>query len=488
MLRNVHYLFIFILLLAACSSEPKELAVEPSGFMFSVDPQNQTVTVEAVGGASLSAQQTDEPRVLIPGTELSLNYTYSFAPGNILRIGALVRNETSNLVFEQPFSFSVAPRTSNIVGSTEPTVTANELGIDNALTPGEVSGDAANKRSGPDYFSFEVEHKNEPFSYFVNASAVVKEITVSCNDSDTVVNLQSETLEDAIRSSLGLNVESLTCADMVDLRVLEAPGVLSLQGLQFATNLEELYIPGQHLSYAPITNLTKLTHLDISGGRLDFFSSGLNLSKLANLMYLDMNGFSSIGGYSIFGSIGLFSIDLGNVWPKLTHLNISRVTGDLPNVSGLTELVRLEASNLDGEAFSPAGINLNSLVNLTKLSYLDLDQSDSAEFGVGVRVTGDLNALAKLTHLSYLDVSGMSQNLASLVNLNNLTYLGLRRNNYYDVSALLANTGLADAEEEIDLTLNCLYSSEALEDIQTLEARNPNVQNVFYEPQADFCN
>lgn len=83
MLRNVHYLFIFILLLAACSSEPKELA-DPSGFMFSVDPQNQTVTVEAVGGASLSAQQTDEPRVLIPGTELSLNYTYSFAPGNIL--------------------------------------------------------------------------------------------------------------------------------------------------------------------------------------------------------------------------------------------------------------------------------------------------------------------------------------------------------------------------------------------------------------------
>jgi len=478
-IRCLLYSLFVVLFVTACSSESEEVSPEPaqSGFMFTVDPQSQSVEVEAVGDAGLSAQQTDEPRVLVPETELRLiRYDYYFQPGNILRIEILFRNVTSNLVFEKPFSFSVAPGTSNIVNSTEPT--SFIFGFDDVLTPGETAGYTA-PQFDPEYSEFIVEHKNEPFSYFVNAMAVVKAPTLDCDDPDTVVYIQSADLEDAIRAQLGLNSEPLTCARMLDLRVLEAPyNVRSLEGLQVATNLEELSITGNHDSYTPINNLTKLTRLDVSNANFGRGFIDLDLTNLVNLTHLDMSNWSYYYGIST-------ADDVFPTLPKLTHLNISNSQREVPDLSNLLELTYLDASNLQGAPFGTTNLNLDNLANLTKLNYLDLDHTEPLLNGYGTRITGDPNSLANLTNLVHLDLSATFIDPAALTNLNNLTYLGLRRNYYDDISALLNNTGLADAEEEIDLTLNRLCNPEALSDIQTLEARNPNFQNVLIEPQLD---
>ena len=173
--RNVQYLVILILLLAACSPEPKELTPSFSGFSISVDPISQSVILKEGSFARLAPQQTGEPRVL-SSQELTLfTYYYRFSPGNRLQLFARFKNNTQNLDMRQPFTFHVAPETTNIVGSIEPTVTNDDLGGDDTLSPGEITGTKLTVNDPDTYLVFEVEHKNEPFTYFVDASANVSE-------------------------------------------------------------------------------------------------------------------------------------------------------------------------------------------------------------------------------------------------------------------------------------------------------------------------
>ena len=155
LIRYLIYSVLIIVLATACSSEPEELLPDTSVFGFSVDPVSQTLTLNEARAASLSPQQTsEEPRVLT-SQELSVeSFSFRFLPGNVLRVEASFTN-TSSFNFEQPFSFSAAPGTSNIVSSSEPSVSDADLGGDGVLSSNETTS----------LLSFEVEHKNEPFDY-----------------------------------------------------------------------------------------------------------------------------------------------------------------------------------------------------------------------------------------------------------------------------------------------------------------------------------
>jgi len=162
-----------LLLLAACGQNTQPEAAAPS-FSFSIDPGSETVNLTSAD-AALSAMQlgacgSDDPRILFPEEELALtSYNAVFLPGNILEITAEFTNVT-DFTFEQPFTFTRADSTRNIISSQEPEVTDADLGGDGALSPDETTST----------LTFTVEHMGQPFTYEVFAEAVVR-----CGDGGT---------------------------------------------------------------------------------------------------------------------------------------------------------------------------------------------------------------------------------------------------------------------------------------------------------------
>ena len=162
--------FVFsaaLLLLAACGQDAPPAAATPS-FNFSVDPAAGSVNLTSADAQTLKALQigecgSGEPRILFAEEELALtSYDAAFLPGNLLQITAEFTNVT-DFSYEQPFTFTQAPSTSNIVSSQEPEVTDADLGGDGVLSPDETTST----------LTFTVEHKGQPFTYEVLAEAVV---------------------------------------------------------------------------------------------------------------------------------------------------------------------------------------------------------------------------------------------------------------------------------------------------------------------------
>ena len=162
-----------LLFLAACGQDAQPAAATPS-FNFSVDPAAGSVNLTSADAQTLKTLQIGEcgsgqPRTLFAGEELALtSYDAAFLPGNLLQITAEFTNVT-DFTFEQPFTFTQAESTSNIVSSQEPEVTDADLGGDGALSPDETTST----------LTFTVEHKGQPFTYEVLAEA-----SVDCGDGD----------------------------------------------------------------------------------------------------------------------------------------------------------------------------------------------------------------------------------------------------------------------------------------------------------------
>ena len=163
-------LIAILLLMGACSETNEENSFTQTGFVFTINPQSETVTLAATRGG-LGAQAV---RTLVPDEDLSLvDDSFSFLPGNVLEISAAFKNITETLEFSQ---MSFAASGENYVASTEPTVSDADLGGDGVLSPGETSSQ----------FGFRVEHRGEPFSYFVTVSADVTDTEPGENEAPTV--------------------------------------------------------------------------------------------------------------------------------------------------------------------------------------------------------------------------------------------------------------------------------------------------------------
>ena len=162
-----------LLILAGCSSiENVPAPSTPSttqGFIFSVDPADGLVTLSEGSSSALAPQG-----VLTNDVDLGASYTYSFEPGNVLVIEATFTNLLGDMSFAQPFFFTVNEATTNILSSEEPEVTADDLGGDGVLEPGETTST----------LTFRVQHKGEPFVYVVDADAqrTVREVGFTQSD------------------------------------------------------------------------------------------------------------------------------------------------------------------------------------------------------------------------------------------------------------------------------------------------------------------
>ena len=166
-----------LLLLTGCTSQ--ESAVpglqEGTGFEFVVNPEaGQVRMVPHTGGRFVPT--AEGPRPLIPGRELTLaHYDYEFLPGNVLEIYASFRNNTTDTYFMDPFFFtpSLTPEQGNYESSVEPFVWEPYHLGNSSLSPGEATLD---HYWGDPWFTFEVTHKGQPFSYFVDVNAAVGDL------------------------------------------------------------------------------------------------------------------------------------------------------------------------------------------------------------------------------------------------------------------------------------------------------------------------
>ncbi|MFD2332572.1 stalk domain-containing protein [Cohnella sp. GCM10020058] len=170
---------------------------------------------------------------------------------------------------------------------------------------------------------------------------------------DSEVHFQDQLLEAAIRQQLQKkDDEAVTTTDMASLTTLNLTGVTSIAGLQYATNLTQLYLStGEIEDIRLLGALTKLTSLNLSDNQIADLSPLKPLTKLQSL-YLTNNRITDL--QALAGLTQLRSLYAGNNQIK-----------DLAPLKKMTQLVDLNfASNLV--------YDLGPLQSLKNIAYLDL--------------------------------------------------------------------------------------------------------------------
>ena len=466
---------VLLTVLAACGgaepdpvTAPAEPVADAETLTFSIDPSTQQAQLlEAPDSASATdvGVQGKSGRRTLTGKDLKVkSFKVTFQKNNTLKLDAAFKNISAcNL---SNFTFSQGKRTRNIVSSTEPVVTAKDLGGDNVLSPSEVTKP----------LTFKVQHKGKPFVYQVKVQADVgceappPPPTGECTDP---VTIPDDFLMQSVRFTLQKPEGDITCTDMASLTeliVVEPTGLdeygtplTNLEGLQFATRLKKLFffIPTKDIPptyFEPLSALTNLTDLGLASNRVDVFDPDYNtdledvsftlLAKLANLTSLVLPE-TQVGDISFLNSLtNLVNLDLSDniiadyspisslIALKKLDLSSTFLGDNLPKISDLSFLrgaTSLTSLNLGRNAVS----NLTPLRGLTSLESLQL----------GDNAVSDLTPLRGLTNLDYLGLSGNNlSDLTPLSGLTNLVDLGLSDNSITDFSPVAGLTNLESLE------------------------------------------
>ena len=278
-----------------------------------------------------------------------------------------------------------------------------------------------------------------------------------------------------------LRVSNPTAADMLGLIYLWAPysNIIDLKGLEYATNLETLYLYYNQISnlsplsgltnlrylylyynqisnLSPLSGLTNLTYLYLSNNKISDLSPLSRLTNLENLS-LGSNQISDLSPLSGLTNLKNLSLDVNQIsdlprldgLTNLENLNLShnRISS-ISALSGLTELWWLMLYNNKISDLSP----LSGLTNLEDLRLQDNKISDISplsgltnleELRLQDNKISDISPLSGLTNLVYLSLwSNQISDLPRLDGLTNLVYLSLWSNQISDISPLSGLTNL----------------------------------------------
>jgi len=235
-------------------------------------------------------------------------------------------------------------------------------------------------------------------------------------------------------------------------------GIRDLTGLQFATNLDRLYLRNNQISdisplaslinlqrlwlennpvfdLSPLRGLENLTHLWLNRTQVS------DLSPLAGLLDLELLEFGGTNVSDLSPIRGLINLELlaiegtnvSNLSPIAGFINLKRITvssgssiSDLSPLAGLTQLEEI-------------GIHSRQISDLTPLAGL----TQLEEIGIHGGQVSDLTPLAGLTNLKQLFFSGSDiSDLSPLAGLAGLVRMDLAGNNISDVSPLAGLTNL----------------------------------------------
>lgn len=148
-----------------------------------------------------------------------------------------------------------------------------------------------------------------------------------------IVNFTDSTLENIIRWTIGKPTGDIYNSDLAKITQLVASdtGVSNLSGLEYCTNLENLYLQRNYVTdLSPIVGLSKLRAITLtySYGSPDFTL----LSKLSSLEYLSLQG-CNVSDISFLGKLN----KLQTLWLGMNTIS---------DISPLTKLTRLQYLSL----------------------------------------------------------------------------------------------------------------------------------------------
>ena len=286
------------------------------------------------------------------------------------------------------------------------------------------------------------------------------------------VTFPDTNLEAVVRNTLGLPTGPLTTYDLQALNWLNAGwrNISNLAGLEWATNLSSLYLPGNAVTdWSPLLPLQQLQTLDVGYSNLRDLSP---LQGLTNLTTLTVDGNPVTNLAQLAGLPNLISLSAQNCSPS--------------NLAGIGTLIHLHSLFLRGDGLRDP----SPLAALTNLVYLDLQDNPLAgtaglaglwkleNLNLGHCSLSNLGGLHGLTNLQYLSLgNNLIRDLTPLAGLTNLVYLFLDSNPITSVAALAALPRLAT------LTLgNCsfanLSSLQGLTALQSLYLLNNGIRDL----------
>ena len=236
---------------------------------------------------------------------------------------------------------------------------------------------------------------------------------VSSPDGATQVAIPDTNLRAVIEGSLSkASGAPITQAEMATLTLLYAPNknIRDLTGLEFAINLTELdlgveTVGGEWMNsneisnLSPLSNLTRLQWLFLSGNSISDMTPLSNLTNLERL-FLRSNNISNVTPLSNLTRLeGLYlsgnSISDMTPLSNLTNLRALFLrSNNISNVTPLSNLTRLKALYLYDNSIS----DVTPLSNLTNLEWLDLDDNSIS----------NVTPLSNLTRLEGLYLSNNS--------------------------------------------------------------------------------
>ena len=264
-------------------------------------------------------------------------------------------------------------------------------------------------------------------------SEILLKTTATIPNPDDEITFEDPRLEQAVREAISKPSGAILKSDVRGLARLDAEsrGIVSLEGIQFCTNLSWLNLRGNVIvSIGQLAALASLTHLDLAENVIVDVAA---LAGLTNLTWLRL------------WNNRVEQVDAVAGLTKLTYLsltgNLLTTTAPLSGLVGLVELWvdRNQVASVDG------------LRNLTKLTNLDLTLN---------RIV-DLSPLANLTGLRTLFVGGnplQGGNLGPLAGLRNLLLLHAWSTGASDLRPL---SGLVSLEE-LEVGENRVWSLDEL--------------------------
>lgn len=263
--------------------------------------------------------------------------------------------------------------------------------------------------------------------------------------------------------------------------------VKSLEGLQYAENLEKLSMVNQAFGdISPLANLTKLKYLDLrnvakNGHGIKDLSP---LAKLTNLEYLNLFKAEPINVNELENLVKLKSLNLG--------------AAKINSVSFASKMINLEYLNLEHNEFADVAA-LEDLVNLKTLlldSTVKTWITDTSKSRIK-----DISKLNRLTKLEELGVSNNDiDNIDVVKNFKKLNKFHATNNNITNFESLLSLRGLQEvwvqenknnivkspenylkAKELFNKLNKGIYGKEDVATIDSLLNADSNVKKFFSE-------
>ena len=263
--------------------------------------------------------------------------------------------------------------------------------------------------------------------------------------------------------------------------------VKSLEGLQYAENLEKLSMVNQEFGdISPLANLTKLKYLDLrnvakNGHGIKDLSP---LAKLTNLEYLNLFKAEPINVNELENLVKLKSLNLG--------------AAKINSVSFASKMINLEYLNLEHNEFA----DVTALEDLVNLKTLLLDSTvktwitDTSKSRIK-----DISKLNRLTKLEELGVSNNDiDNIDVVKNFKKLNKFHATNNNITNFESLLSLRGLQEvwiqenknnivkspenylkAKELFNKLNKGIYGKEDVATIDSLLNADSNVKKFFSE-------